>query len=234
MNTRIQVAPSILAADFSQLGAEAARLEAAGADALHIDVMDGHFVRNLTMGSQVVAALRAHTKMFLDVHLMIYQPFDFIDKFAAAGANRITFHFEATEDVTDTIQLIKGYGLEAGLAFCPETSDSFIVDFLDQIDLLLIMTVNPGFGGQPFIHDMLQKITFAHKALQRQTPVAIAQHLKRSDLSIQVDGGINDQTGQLCRRAGADNIVAGTWLFAQPDMSAAIAQLRGDLIDDKR
>ncbi len=179
------------------------------------------------MGPQVVAALRAQTQLFLDVHLMIYQPFDFVEMFAAAGANRITFHFEATEDIKDTIQLIKGYGLEVGLAFNPETSDSFLVDFLDQIDLLLIMTVHPGFGGQPFMNEMLHKITLAHKTLQRLTPVVSAHELDRSKFSIQVDGGLNDQTAALCRKAGADNIVAGTWLFAQPDTSAAIAQLRG-------
>lgn len=220
----IRIAPSILAADFSKLGQEAARMEAAGVDALHIDVMDGHFVKNLTMGPQVVAALRAHCSLFLDVHLMIYHPFDFVESFVRAGAHRITFHFEATESVQETLEYIRRCGIQAGLAFNPETSPSLMAKYLRQIDLLLIMTVHPGFGGQPFLREMLEKIAFARE-IERQ--LAKGDGERGPPLEIQVDGGINADTARLCRAAGANNLVAGTYLFASEDLQRAVLQLKG-------
>lgn len=238
-NKEIKIAPSILAADFAHLCKEACRIEEAGADAIHIDIMDGHFVPNLTMGPQVVAALNRSTELFLDVHLMIYNPYEFIEPFVQAGADRITIHFEATEDVEETLAFIRRCNIEAGLAFCPETSLSLIPKFLDKCDTLLLMTVNPGFGGQEFLSDVLEKIAFtrqictqldlvkggavASKAIQEKkgTPVPY---------DIQVDGGINLETAALCAEAGANSFVAGTFLFNQIDMKEAIANLRKAII----
>ncbi len=163
----IQIEPSILAGDFSRLGEEAKRVEESGADALHIDIMDGHFVRNLTMGPQVTAAIRRSTEMFLDVHLMIYRPYEYVERFVEAGANRVTFHFEATEDVEDTLAYIRRCGCQAGLAFCPETSVSLVTPFLDQVDLILLMTVHPGFGGQAFMPEVLEKIASVREICDR-------------------------------------------------------------------
>lgn len=219
----IKVAPSMLASDFSRLGEEAKRLESFGCDALHIDVMDGHFVKNLTMGPQIVASLRANTGLFLDVHLMIYNPYDYIEKFVAAGAQRITFHFEATEQIEDTLQYIERCGIETGLAFCPETSPSMMVKFLDRVDTLLIMSVHPGFGGQVFLDSTLEKIELA-----KQLVSSARNRPANKRLDIQVDGGINANTAELCRQKGANSLVAGTWLFAQSDLKTAINQLRGN------
>lgn len=219
----VKIAPSMLAADFSQLGREAKRLEEAGVDALHLDVMDGHFVKNLTMGPQIVSSLRANTSLFLDVHLMIYNPFEYIETFARAGAHRITFHFEATEQIEDTLDYVKRCGIKAGLAFCPETSPSLMVKFLNHIDLLLIMTVHPGFGGQAFLPSMLEKISFAKEMIRE-----IGGESEQKSFDIQVDGGINQQTAALCLKAGATSLVAGTWLFAQSDLKSAVSQLRGN------
>src|SRR5258706_8471769 len=146
----IQVCPSILSGDFGRLADEAKRIEKAGADAIHIDIMDGHFVPNLTLGPRAVSAINRATHLFLDVHIMIYNPFDYIESFVQAGADRITFHFEATEDVEDTLAFIKRCGIQAGLAFRPETTFSMIPKYIDKCDLVLLMTVSPGFGGQKF------------------------------------------------------------------------------------
>ncbi len=215
---KIKVAPSILAGDFGCLADEAHRIEESGADAIHFDVMDGHFVPNLTLGPKALAAINKSSDLFLDVHLMIYNPFDYIERFVEAGADRITFHFEATEDVEDTISFIKKCGIEAGLAFCPETSESMIPKYISQCDLLLLMTVHPGFGGQGFIHDVLPKIEFSRELCDKQA----------LDLDIQVDGGIDAETSKLCVEAGANVLVAGTYCFtAKEGMKAAVESLRG-------
>lgn len=232
----IEIAPSILAADFAHLADEAKRVEDAGADCIHIDVMDGHFVQNLTIGPSITAAINRSTDLFLDVHLMIYNPFDYIERFVEAGADRITFHFEATEDVEDTLNFIRSCNIEAGLAFCPETSMSLIPKFLDKLDLLLLMTVSPGFGGQEFMSEVLEKIQFISDTCEKLnirkggvTPETQEDEKAFPPFLIQVDGGINDQTANQCIDAGANSLVAGTYLFKgeSPGMAEKIRLLRG-------
>lgn len=213
----IRVCPSILAGDFAHLANEVKRVEEAGADELHLDVMDGHFVPNLTMGPKFVAAVNRSTSLFLDVHLMIYNPFDYVERFVEAGADRITFHLEATEDVEDTLDFIKRCNVQTGLAFCPETSASLIPKYLDKCDLILLMTVNPGFGGQAFMSEVLEKIAFTQEICDKLS----------IDIDIQVDGGINQETAKQCQEAGANVMVAGTFIFEAPSMIDAIQQLRG-------
>ncbi len=206
------IAASILAADFAKLGEEAKRAEDAGADHLHIDVMDGHFVKNLTFGPSTVAAMKRSCSLFLDVHLMIYTPYDYIEKFVEAGADQITFHFEATEDVIETIDFIHRCGIKAGLAFCSETSESMIVKYIDKVDNLLLMTVDPGYGGQKFIPEVIDKVRFV-RALS-------------DEVVIQVDGGVNLETASESIKAGADALVAGTYIYDHANMKQAIYELR--------
>lgn len=227
----IITSPSILAGDFGHLARDAKRLEDAGADRIHIDIMDGHFVPNLTMGSQAVAAINRTTNLFLEVHLMIYNPFDYVERFVEAGADLITFHLEATEDVEETLQYIRRCNIKAGLAFCPETSISMIPKYLDKCDQILLMTVNPGFGGQAFMPEVLDKIKFTRDICNQLNVRAggVTPPDSQSDLppfDIEVDGGINDKTAKECVEAGANVIVAGTYVFKAPDMHKAIESLK--------
>lgn len=233
MSTALEIAPSILAGDFGHLADEAQRIAASGANCIHLDIMDGHFVPNITMGPQAVAAINRATDLFLDVHLMIYNPFEYVERFVQAGADRLTIHFEATEDVIETLEFIRRCNIQAGLAFCPETSVSFIPKFLDQCDLLLMMTVHPGFGGQSFMPEVLEKVRLTREFCQRLDIRAggVTQSNTTPDetlppLLIQVDGGINNETAKLCAEAGANSFVSGSFLLGQPDLKQAITQMR--------
>lgn len=214
---KIKVAGSILAADFGCLADEAKRLESSGADAIHIDIMDGHFVPNITFGPNAVEAMNRASDIFLDVHLMIYNPFDYIEKFVEAGADLITFHVEATEDVADTLEFIKKCNCKAGLALNPETSFSLIERYLVNCDLLLFMSVHPGFSGQKFMPQVLKKIELAAN---------ISKKIKHP-LEIQVDGGIDDKTAPLCISAGANFLVSGHYLYNMENLQSGIKILKG-------
>ncbi len=230
----IKIVPSILAGDFGYLADEAKRAQDAGAESLHIDIMDGHFVPNLSMGPQAVAAINRATDLFLDVHFMIYNPFDYIERFVEAGADNITFHLEATEEVEETLNYIRRCNICAGLAFNPETSISMIPRYLDKCDRILLMTVHPGFGGQSFIEDVLDKVKFT-RDLCNQLNIRAGGVTSKNEKSaehqlppfdIQVDGGINQENVKLCVDAGANVLVAGTSLYHASDMKMAIRNMR--------
>ena len=199
----IQISPSILSADFSQLGSEIKKLEESGADMIHVDVMDGHFVPNLTIGPPVIKALRSYTNLPFDVHLMISPVHKYIKNFAEAGADIITIHPEATDNLEDSINKIKDLKKKVGVSLNPETSIDQIKNLLDKIDLVLIMSVNPGFGGQKFMPEVLDKI----KELKK---IQINHNL---DFDIEIDGGINFENSKIAIKAGANILVSGTTVF---------------------
>ena len=200
---KIQISPSILSADFSQLGNEIKRLEEGGADLIHVDVMDGHFVPNLTIGPPVIKALKKNCFIKFDVHLMISPVHKYIDAYADAGADIITIHPEATDDLSSSIKKIKDLGKKVGVSLNPETKVSIIKDHLDQIDLVLIMSVNPGFGGQKFMPEVLDKIKEL-KNIQKEQNI---------DFDIEIDGGINFENSKMAIEAGANILVSGTTIF---------------------
>ena len=199
----IQISPSILSADFSQLGSEIKRLEEGGADMIHVDVMDGHFVPNLTIGPPVIKALRNQSSLKFDVHLMISPVHKYIDAYANAGADIITIHPEATENLEDSIKKIKELKKKVGVSLNPETKIEVIINFLEQIDLVLIMSVNPGFGGQKFMPEVLTKIKHLKKI----------QKDKNLNFDIEIDGGINFDNCKIAIEAGANILVSGTTVF---------------------
>tara|TARA_Y100001936_G_scaffold234645_1_gene261956 strand:+ start:2574 stop:3233 length:660 start_codon:yes stop_codon:yes gene_type:complete len=215
---KIQISPSILSADFSQLGNEIKRLEEGGADLIHVDVMDGHFVPNLTIGPPVIKNLRKYTKLPFDVHLMISPVHKYIEDYAKAGADIITVHPEATDNLKDSISLIKKLGKKAGVSLNPKTAIKTLINEIESIDLILVMSVNPGFGGQKFMPEVLDKIKGLKKIKEEND----------YEFNIEVDGGINFSNSKIVLEAGADILVSGTTIFKENngDIKSNIEKLK--------
>jgi len=218
-STTYRIAPSILSADFARLGEEVRNVEAAGADLIHFDVMDNHYVPNLTIGPLVCQAIRPHVQIPIDVHLMVKPVDRIIPDFAKAGANIISFHPEATEHLDRSLQLIRDHGCKAGLAFNPGTPLNYLEYVMDKLDLILIMSVNPGFGGQSFIPHTLKKIAEVRKLIDESG----------FDIMLEVDGGIKTDNIAEIARAGADTFVAGSAIFGKPDYASIIGGMRREL-----
>lgn len=213
----VKIAPSILSADFSRLAEEIIDVEKGGADYIHVDVMDGHFVPNITIGPLIVQAIRPVTKLPLDVHLMIEQPDRYIPAFVEAGADLLSVHAEACPHLHRTIHLIKSNGVKAGVVLNPHTPVSMIEHVIEDVDLVLLMTVNPGFGGQAFIPSVIKKIQHVSSILKE----------RNLQVEIEVDGGINAETAKLCVEAGANVLVAGSAIYNEKDRKQAIKSIRG-------
>jgi ribulose-phosphate 3-epimerase len=213
-----KISPSILSADFTKLGAEIDEIRKGGADYIHVDVMDGIFVPNISIGIPVVQALRRHTNMFLDVHLMIDKPHRYVGRFCAAGADLVCFHAEADEpqDIIESLEEIKAAGKKTGLSIKPKTPASVLIPYLDKLDLILVMTVEPGFGGQNFMADQLPKIRELRALINQQS----------LSCELEVDGGIDVKTAPLVTDAGANVLVAGSAIFCKPDRAAAIHNIK--------
>lgn len=217
----IKIAPSILSADFANLQHEVTKLEKSGANMLHIDVMDGHFVPNLTFGPQIVKAIKPYCNLPFDVHLMVNNPENMIKDFAEAGADIITFHPEATTHIDRILTQIKSHNIKAGIALLPSTSPDIINYIFDKIDLILVMTVNPGFAGQDFLHSQLPKIKYLKEKIE-----LASHHNPKHKPILAIDGGINDVTAKLCIEAGADLLVSGSFIFKNSNYDQQIQLLR--------
>ena len=211
--SKIIISPSILSADFANLERDIKRVEDAGADWIHVDVMDGHFVPNITIGVPVVKSIKKISNLPLDVHLMIENPEKYIQPFAQAGSDILTFHYETVKDVSSVVNIIKSYGVKAGMSIKPKTPAEEILEFLPLLDLVLVMTVEPGFGGQSFIKVCAEKIPLIKKYASE-------------NLIIQVDGGINAETAKICTAYGANSLVAGNYIYKSGDIQKAVQSLR--------
>ena len=205
MNNNIKIAPSILACNFSKLSEEIIAIEKAGADLIHLDVMDGHFVPNLTFGPPIIKSVRRYSKLVFDTHLMVQNPDDLLEEYANAGSDLITVHVEACNNLVETLERIRSLGCKAGVALKPKTDPLFLTKILDKIDLILVMTVNPGFGGQKFINEMLKKIT------------VVKSLIGSNHIDLEVDGGITQDNAKLVVKAGANILVAGSSIFGNGD-----------------
>lgn len=213
----IKISPSILSADFANLGRDLQKISSAGADYIHLDVMDGSFVPNITFGNEIVRAIRSYSDLPFDTHLMIDNPQDHIEAFVKAGSDIITVHEEACTHLDRTISLIKSFGVKAGVSIVPSTPASVLDYIMDKVDLILVMTVNPGFGGQKFITSQLAKIQEIRQKID----------VSGRDIDLEVDGGINEQTASLVIEAGANVLVSGSYIFGSDDYGEAIRNLKG-------